>query len=424
MNLRRLLVATVTLPLIALPFAGRAQEGGTTGYEDPAPLEVARLLPEAVIRSAQHQVTGVQAVPGNRVVFEIESEIAGTQRVESIPLALIRIREILTLSQARSQIALGNPAVPDENRGQIRVQGDSIGGILFDPFTTGGKVIGQFGANVGQTLNELGTFPWPDGPTSKAIGTGQNSSDPVFESHRRNIASQLGLDVYSSNLQVQFFLDSMATARINGQQRAGIATISLNQPVRTSIDGGQIESRIRTSILNRDRSELYQRNEGLLQEAGIDENLISDFMATTTTTLTHKTVLAEYLAYLKDVGRREALIQAALTANNEVDALATIATVRMYALYHESWSPLKELISAGHLTLGISQDGTLLVALPFDILFWNRGTEVIFEALRGFAEDKGILKKAVLLMGAATANARQSLEQMGFQTLGRFLFKR
>ncbi len=423
MNIRRLLLATTLYTLLVAPPGIQAQERETATYEDPAPLEASRLLPEPVLRSAQHQVSAVRALSGNRVVFNIDSEIAGNQQVESIPLALIRIREILTLSQARSQSAQDNPAVPDEDRGKIKVQGDSFVGILADPFSTGANVVGQFGSNVGQTLNEFGSFPGPQGQSGRAASPTQ-IADPVFASHRRNIASQLGLDIYSTNLQVQYFLDTTATARINGQPRAGINTISLNQPVETSIDGGRIDSRIRTSLLNQDRSELFQRNEGLLREAGIDDQLIRQFLDSTVTSPSHKTTLVEYLAYLKEATHRDAIIKAALAADSEIDALATIAMVRMFAHYSESWSPVKDLIPAGHLTLGISQDGTLLVALPFDILFWNRETENIFEALSNFSESKGVLKKAVLLNGAATSNARESLEQLGFQTLERFLFKR
>ncbi len=423
MNLRHFLAAAIIVPLSVISPDNQAQDREADTYEDPAPLNAARLLPEAVLRSAQHQVTSVRALNGNRVIFDISSEISGTQQVESIPLALIRIREIQTLAQARSQAVQDNPVLPDENRGQIRVQGDSAVGILANPFSTGAKVVNQFGSNVGQTLDEFGTFPGPEDAEGRAISSGQDA-DPVFTSHRRNIASQLGLDIYSTNLHVQFYLDAMARARINGQPRAGISTISLNQPVETSIDGGRIENRIRTSMLNQDRSELFQRNEGLLLKAGVGEELARDFLASVATSPSHKTMLTEYLAYLQDVSHRDALIQAAMAADNEADALATVAMVRMFAQYHESWSPLKELIPAGHLTLGISQDGTLLVALPFDILYWDRPSENIFNTLNSFAENKGLLKKTVLLTGAATDNARSSLEKLGFQILDRFLFKR
>jgi len=423
MKFRQFLAPAISLAMILGFTSSPAQERDSSIYEDPAPLEVARLLPETMLRSAQHQVTGVQAANGNRVVFTIDSEIAGHQQVESIPLALIRIKEILTLAQARSQFVQDNPTTPDEDRGKIKVRGDSFVGILADPFSTSAKVVGQFGSNVGQTLGELGTFPGPKGKTGASTYSNQ-AVDPVFASHRRNIASQLGLDIYSSNVQVQVFLDNMARARINGQGRAGITTVSLNQPVEVSIDGGKIDNRIRTSVLNQDRSDLFHRNEILLREAGVGEALIKKFLASTATSPSHKTAITEYLVFLKGVKHRDALIQAALAASNEVEALATVAMLRMFAHYHENWSPLLTFIPAGHLTLGLSRDGTLLVALPFDILYWDRESESIFDALNRFAEDKGILNKTLVLLGAATDNARNDLEQRGFQTLERFLYKR
>jgi len=161
-----------------------------------------------------------------------------------------------------------------------------------------------------------------------------------------------------------------------------------------------------------------------LQEAGIADGLIKKFLASPAGTPSHKTALTEYLAYLHGVDHREALIKAALTANNEIDALATVTMLRMFASYHEKFSPLKTFISAGHLTLALSEEGTLLIALPFDMLYWNRETETVFDALKQFSQDKGILQRTVLLLGAATNTARQALEQRGFHTLERYLYAR
>ena len=95
------------------------------------------------------------------MVFDIESEAAGNQSAVSLPLAVIRIQEAQTLTQAREQFRQDTRRKADEDRGQINVRGDSLVDIVGSPLSTSAEVVGQFGRNVGKTFDELGQFPGP-----------------------------------------------------------------------------------------------------------------------------------------------------------------------------------------------------------------------------------------------------------------------
>jgi hypothetical protein len=134
--------------------------------------------------------------------------------------------------------------------------------------------------------------------------------------------------------------------------------------------------------------------------------------------------ITEYLAFMQGVGNRGAVVEAALDARDEVDALAKVQIARMYAHYHESWTPLHSLLGAGRLALALNRDGALLVALPFDILEWTAETDRVFSGLASFAERKQATGRAVLLAGVATPRAKAALEERGFEIFERFLFRR
>jgi len=409
-----LLLAGAALPRLA----------GAQGSYDQGDASIAldRLLPESLIASGQHRVTGVRRAGAYRMEFEIESEAAGTQSAESIALAVIRIQEARTLAQATNQFAQDNRELADEMRGQIRIGGDSVVDIVGSPLDTSSKVVGQFGRNVGQTIEELGQFP---GPGERADAAGRTASeDPIFASHRRSVAGQLNLDVYSSNPGVQRFLDAMARARSGGLGRAGITTVSLARPPEVSVDGGRVQERIRSSVLNEEQGKLFERDRDLLLAAGVEPALAERLLTHPVLSPTHMSAITEYLAFMQGVGNRGAVVEAALDARDEVEALAKVQIARMYAHYHESWTPLSSLLGAGRLALALNRDGALLVALPFDILEWTAETDRVFTGLASFAERKQVTGRTVLLSGVATPRAQAALGERGFEIYERFLFRR
>ena len=409
--------------LVLLTGAGAAPAQSPLDYERDTPLALDRLLPETLIASGQHRVTGARRVGDHRIAFDIESEeVNGVQVAESIPLAVIRIQEIRTLVQASNQFRLDNRRQADEERGQIRIGGDSLVDIIGSPLDTSSKVVGQFGRNVGQTFEELGEFPGPE-DSAAGGGAGGDRSDPIFASHRRSVAGQLGLDVHSSNPAVQRFLDAMARARGGGQPRAGITTVSLTRAPEVLVGGGVVQERVRSTVLNEERSLLFERDAGRLRDAGVGEELARRLLDHPVLTPTHKSAVTEYVVYMEGVRNRAALVEAALDADNEVLALEKVQMARMYAHYHESVSPLREFIAAGHLALAVTRDNTLLVALPFDVLEWTRETERVFTGLAAFATRKGVPTRTVTLTGAVTDTARQGLEDLGFELRPRFLFR-
>jgi len=414
---RSLRAGALAFALLAAGPAG-AQGGYDEGLE---PVDPGRLLPQALIASGQHRVVNARRVGPHTIAFDIESEAAGVQSAVSIPLALVRIQEAQALTQAVDQFRQDTRRAADEGRGRINVRGDSLVDIVTSPLSTSAEVVGQFGRNVGQTLDELGEFPGPGGGAAVAANTG--SDDPVLASHRRNVASQLGLDVHSSNPAVQRFLAAMARARAGGSARAGITTVSVARP-EVAIDGGRLEERIRSAVLNEERGELFERDLGLLEAAGVSQELARRFLEHPVLTPTHKSAITQYVHFLDGVRNRGARVEAALDARDEVEALAKVQIARMYAYYHEAFTPLAELVPAGHLALGVNSDGALLVALPFDVLPWTPDSDRVFSSLAEFAGRKGVSDRVVLLTGVASARAGAALEERAFRVFERFLFRR
>ena len=108
--------------------------------------------------------------------------------------------------------------------------------------------------------------------------------------------------------------------------------------------GGQVQERIRSSVLNEELGALFERNRKLLDQAGVAPALAERFLEQPLLSPTHKSAITEYVAFMEGVGNRGALVEAALDARNEVEALGKVQVARMYAYYHSEFTPLRELV--------------------------------------------------------------------------------
>lgn len=391
-----------------------------TGAPESAPsVSLSSLFPGAVMRSASHQVEDDPIVRGNHFEIDVESDF-GTYKVGSIPMLLTRVHEIRTLTQAIDNFQRNNQQLAVKLRGQLQVGADSFVQILGSPFRTSRQLANQFGDNVDQTFSELNRRGPRSGDASRLPPQQISASDPILASHKRSIANQLDLDVYSTNPRVQSFLDEVAFARSHGNATAGTLSVGLGRPVRQPVAGGSVDAAIRSAVARNTPNELRIRNAGQLGRLGIGDPLIDALLSHPSYTPRHQTELAEHLAYLAGINNPGALLQAAVNARNETDAASYVETARLFATYHDRRRPLTGLLAASHLVVGQATDSTMVVFLPFDVLFWNESTASVFSAMREHAQRAGYATSEVVLTGIATNTVKSELENLGFVVLERF----
>ena len=425
----KLRAALRCLPLIAvlgsgLPDAAAQFAGG--GFESPPVIRPDRILPPSMLASGNHRVLDDVLTQGNWLEFAIESDF-GNFRPPSLAMASIRIQEIRTLAQAVDHYNRSNQRLAERLRGQLTVGADSVVQILTSPISTTTQVVDQFTSNVGQTFQEFGDFrprEQAGGKKKPTIYEQFEPGDPVLASHKRNVASQLDLDVYSSNPRVQDFLDTLAKARGSGQQSAGIVTVSLPDDGRIRVAGGRVEAEIRAAMTHNTINQLYRRNFDALSRAGVPAEVADEFLSHPMLSPRHKTAITEHLVNLDGVGSRGALPQAALNAGSEKEAVGYVQVARLLSSYQERIGGLKQLVAAGHVVLAISGEAALLVVLPYDVLYWNESTAKTFSDLARFADDKGYRRREILSAGLFSERARERFQGLGFELKERYLHRR
>ena len=392
-------------------------------YEAPPRVSPDRVLGPALLRSGNHRVREDVRTRENWLEFEIESDF-GSYKALSIPMVAVRVHEIRTLAQAVDEFRRNNQQLAESLRGKLEVGADSFVDILTSPLSTSSQIVKQFRFNVAKTFEELreGSLETAgESVEERTIYHGFEPGDPILASHKRNVASQLDLDFYSSNPRVQEFLDTVAAARGAGRVSAGVVTISLPRDQEFRPAGGRVDASVRTAMTHNTINQLYARNFDRLVSSGVPEALANAFLSHPVLSPSHKTILTEQVAYLDGVENRGALLRAALSAASEEEALSFEQIGKLLFAYRERSGALRSIVAAGHMVLAITGDGAIAVMLPLDVLYWNRETREVFSGLQAFARSKGFKRHVVISSSIITESAKRGLYALGFELEERYL---
>lgn len=411
---------------LAVAIASPARAQLTAGaYEHSPTVTLDEVLPPRLQQSGHHRVSEEIVVRGTMLAFHIESD-QGDYQVLSLPMVVVRVYEILILAQAVDDFQRSNEKLAAQLRGVM--QG---GDAWSSQIRTDSSLVKHFTTQeLGNAFKELGDIGDPkarqarskQAPVEQNVYETYQPEDPVLASHKRSVAAQLGLDVYSSNPRVQTFLDTLAYARSSGNRNAGMAMVSLPRGVEVRIDDGRIENRVR-GIMARDTiRQVYQRNEATLAAAGVAQELIDPFLTLAAFSPRHKTEIAEHLVFLEGVGNRGALLVSAMLATSEADAQEMVWMARMLAYYHQSVARLDALSASASVVLATTADKGLAVFLPFDLIHWNEQTDQVFSRLGEIADDRGLANRDLVLGGVVSETAARQLGGRGFRLRPRFLF--
>ncbi len=403
-------------------------------HEQPPHVELDQVLSETLMQSGVHRIEDNLRVKGTFFEFTVDSD-HGRYDVPSIPMVILRIHEIRTLAQAVDAYQRENQKLAAELRGVMRAGGGSGVNILTSPLDSGSADISRYvNNNVGQSIEDLRKRS--DAREQRALGPGGKPGieenmyeswlpeDPILAAHKRAVALQLDLDIYSSNTRVQVFLDTLARARGGGNRNAGMAAIALPNKPEITVDRGRIEFAVRTAVTRNTVRELYVQNQAALDAMGIEPDLYHAFLSHRAFSPRHKTEITAYLAYLNGTANRGALLRAALRASDEISALGYTRMARMLAYYHETTERLAGLVSGGSVLMATTTGNNMVMVLPFDLLWWSSDTDRVFSSLAKFADQNGFALRELLLVGIASKAGLAQLEGRKFLVREKYLLRR
>lgn len=394
---------------IVLLFSSSVYSQGNESY--PV-INTNRILSSEYLSSTFHRVESIN-IENGFYQFEVESDI-GHFSVFSLALLKKRVNEIKTLGQAINQFEQQDDQFSGELRSELKVSGDSAVDILTSPFSTASKLAGQLTNNLGDTL--AGEDPYIDNTSPRY--SYKEPGDPTTAAHKRNVAYQLGLDLYSNNGKVQSFLNAVANARSSGKVSAGIG---LANAFSLTSNPNKLDRQISLTIKNKSLSELMSYDRQLLNELRVKTSLADAFIKHPYLSPTNKTTILVYLNEMKKVGKLASFIELALTANNEVMALVFERESKMLLHYYNTVEKFSAFFNFKGQPAVITNSRRIVLFENADLLIWSPRVENMYVQAAQHADHSGYDGWELVSLGTVSPLAVQNINQLGYKLRVNFL---
>lgn len=384
-------------------------------YEDEPVVYLSDILTPELRQSLKHRVEDVEVSQGIFNFF-LQSDF-GSFNVSTMGMLRERVKEILILGNTINQFLSQEDQFSGEIRGQLVIRSDRATDIIKKPVSSATNLAGQVVENLNETLT--GAVP----ETEKAgIYKGGESDDPVRSLHKRNVASQWQLDVYSTNPRVQEFLNAVASVRASGNISAGAPSLNRYSIPPLKVKNDVLEMEIRSVLKQDDVDALLENNEQILAGLDIDQDLRTAFLQDPSYSPRHKTRISYYLSTLGGDIDLSGLIRAALGSNDESGSLAFEHLVMMISDYHLNRNSLREIQPVNSRLVSVmAEENSMITFVVQDLIYWNEVTESRYDRLRRRAVDNGS-QSILVTSGFVTEEAKKQLQDRGYTIMPQSLY--
>jgi hypothetical protein len=277
--------------------------------------------------------------------------------------AKIRVREIAAIAKLKAIDTGETVAGGVANAAMAPIRG--VGALLTSPVETLSNIpkgVGDFVARTGEGLKS-DKSKFEDGMFAEIAGVSRK---------KRELAAQMGVDVYSSNQLLQAELD-----RVGRASAAGNVTVDVGMIAVTGTAGAVIANLGRVDALQeivntQPASELRRRTRHTLETMGMPSSFTDRFLDHPYYSPRRKTIVAGLLSPMKETRGKEKFMEAALAADSEAAALYWQQMLEIFSSYHFGVSPVAAFELVEGVPAAYSDVKGWFLAAPTDRMYWTQ----------------------------------------------------
>jgi hypothetical protein len=295
-----------------------------------------------------------------------------------------------------------------------------------------GKQPLEFGANL--VTNPVDTISGiPRGvaqlfqDVSTSVSTTANPSEDSkaaqllsMSSAKRDLARQLGVDVYSSNTVLQRELNSLAWATALGSLTLSAALAPVGGPAVLAVSLTRTSQELNNLLADEPPARLRQMNQERLSDMRVPGDLATSFLDHPSYTPRHSTVICTSLSALGSARGRDAFIKMALSAHDEETANFFMNTAETLRGYHLGVAPIQDITVIAPILFASGSNGHVVIPFPLDYgVYTERASKLFPDVLARYqaASPAKVKKYEFWVTGTLTPLARQQLGKLGVQTV-------
>jgi len=375
-------------------------------FETLEPARTQDLLSPDLLKSDHHEVGGEAIPDGWWYRYPLNSPF-GTFEAWGEDMLRIRVHEIQALAKMDRELsppAVFGYGVLDTVISPFKF----LWGLLTEPketLTGVPKGVKRVGSRIGEMVTgERGNLE--EGEGQELVG---------YAGVKRTVAAAVGVNVYSTNPVLQEQLDTLAAAGYSGGVGSRIALIPVSGPVGLALTTTSFSRAMNEMLLEYAPEDLRRINRDILEDIGIRKEVRENFLTHAWYSPRHETILVHALDEMKGVNDRSLVLQLAMKAESEEEALFFQRLVEMFAGYHQTVVPLGEfLLIDDHVLAGYTTDQALVVALPLSHVVWTEALADAADAVVTWTSPLYPIRRVEFwAAGQLTQRANRELEQRG-----------
>lgn len=389
----------------ALGHAGPASaEGRSTPYEPVPALSAQEEAPEALWKGPDFTLDPVVHNDGFMNHYTLRTTW-GAQSVVSLPLLRKRVRETYAIRKIAEISKSEAFAKSLGDAGKSTVRGATK--LVTEPADSVSGAVSGVGKMFGIAKDSVTSDDRSDAEDERwasAVG---------FSQTKRDLAKELGVDVYSRNELLQGALEELSWAGWSGGMTGGLASMAIPGGIGVAVSlskGSDLFNRIDVAL---PPGEIREINRKKLAAMNIPEATIDRFIGDSTLSPTEQSLVVVAMEEMDGTaGRGNFLDFVARSPGADVASFAVLQAA-MYVSYHKNQEPIVRFEGHGPGVVARTADGGVVVLHPLDHLFWTDSAGAIVSAVGpGVAAAP---RRLLWVGGRVSDTARSALGNLGWE---------
>ena len=373
-------------------------------YETPGVLNAREILPTELFEGKHHKVledvvtyyvTNHYIITSPFGQFEVLGEDMLRNRIQEIQ-AIAALQEITKTKAFRNATEQAAMSTFRDAQNLIINPVDTVSGMP--------QGVGRLFSRGGEMLKD-GRGGQEDIIPKELVG---------FPKVKRQLAYELGADVYSSNKVLQKELNRISWAGFAGGAGVSLLTMSIKDATGILIKGTRFTNQMNKLLLNNAPEDIRRINRKKLQQMGIEESIVEEFLRHPNYSPRHETILVHALAEMEGVKNRHQMIEQSLFAVNEEDAFFFQKIAEMMAIYHKNVEPFTEIIPVRKVVAGYTAGRAIVATLPVDYVYWTKWADSASDALLSLETlNRPVIRVKLFISGRLTPKAKLQFTAKG-----------
>ena len=370
-------------------------------YETPPKFAPEDVLPPEFATSLYYSFEDKISVRGGMFHCTIITDIA---KYECPSLSMLRIRageaEVLAKHYGRfsgGQVFAGFGSA-------ITKRLTSVEALVIKPSTTykTPKGLSRFGLTWASRLHLA--------PYSRSMQKKGALRNLVFGKARRAVATNLGLDVYTSNFEAQQLIGSLSRTRAAGEKLVSVGGMFLTGGASLALKGLDWHSTFYHTLLRADGNTLMRMNNDALKRMKTEKKARNAFLLNPYFTPKHQTAITLAIASMPKVENVDIVLENIADSDRELVSLSYQYMLELLALYNAHQRPLKKYLDTTVLCASEDVTGAVVVPVPLDYVAYTPRMARMLGEIRASLKD--YKRVSLLINGVATTRFKKEADDL------------